>query len=168
MIDYSAVESQAPDGWFSQYDIAVLIPEVQKLRPGESYVELGTNRGRSFWVARKFSDPAVKIIGFDTMEDPQVEGTIFYREDSAEGAKRITGVVNLIFIDADHGYESVKLDIAAWYPKMALGAVMLFHDYDEATSPEVVRAVNEFLEKYKLKIETFGPDRRCSMGKVQL
>lgn len=47
----------------------------------------------------------------------------------------------LIFIDADHEYEAVKLDIQG---AMKLGAkVICGHDYDEKKCPGVVKAVNE-------------------------
>lgn len=165
-MDHAKLEDEAPKGWFSRYDMEIFIPEVQKLRPLDLYVELGVNRGRSLWCARKFSDPNVMVWGVDTGEDPQIEGTVFFRGDSADSEVEIVSSVNLIFIDADHGYDFVKRDIEAWYPKMAKGGVMLFHDYDQ-TSPGVIRAVDEFLLAHNwLRLEVFGD--RTSIAKVQL
>lgn len=48
---------------------------------------------------------------------------------------------DLVFIDADHSYEAVKADIAAWTPKVRKGGVLAGHDY--GVFEGVTRAVNE-------------------------
>lgn len=50
---------------------------------------------------------------------------------------------DLIHIDADHEYESVKSDILAWWPHLKDGGVMSFHDYLTAGFPGVTRALRE-------------------------
>jgi cephalosporin hydroxylase len=47
-----------------------------------------------------------------------------------------------IFLDADHSYESVRDDIAAWRPKVAPGGVIAGHDFRPA-HPGVEQAVRE-------------------------
>ncbi len=37
--------------------------------------------------------------------------------------------LDFVFIDGDHGYESVRDDIAAWLPKVKLGGLLAGHDY---------------------------------------
>lgn len=49
--------------------------------------------------------------------------------------------LDLVFIDADHSYEAVKADIAAWEPKVRPGGILCGHDY--GVFPGVTRAVNE-------------------------
>jgi predicted O-methyltransferase YrrM len=49
---------------------------------------------------------------------------------------------DFIFIDADHSYEAVKADIAAWSKRLAPGGLIAGHDYD-AHWPGVMRAVDE-------------------------
>lgn len=49
---------------------------------------------------------------------------------------------DLVFIDADHSYEAVKADIAAWEPKVREGGILCFHDY--GVFPGVTRALNEW------------------------
>ncbi|MCC5606699.1 FkbM family methyltransferase [Nostoc sp. CHAB 5834] len=47
-----------------------------------------------------------------------------------------------IFVDGDHSYEGVKKDIANYYPLLAPGGLMIFHDYlpplDEENSPSIL------------------------------
>jgi cephalosporin hydroxylase len=53
------------------------------------------------------------------------------------------GSVAFCFIDADHSFESVKADIAAWLPKMKPGGLLAGHDYIPDQFPGVVQAVME-------------------------
>lgn len=65
---------------------------------------------------------------------------------STDGAKRILdNSLDLVFIDADHSYEWVKKDIAAYKPKLKKGGWLTGHDID---FPGVNRAVNEVIVKY--------------------
>ena len=50
-----------------------------------------------------------------------------------------------VHLDARHDYESVKLDISAWLPKVASGGWLSGDDYDKVKWPEVVAAVSERL-----------------------
>lgn len=51
---------------------------------------------------------------------------------------------DMIFIDADHSYESVKYDIEIWSPHLAPGGLLCGHDYADF-DPGVIRAVNELV-----------------------
>lgn len=63
------------------------------------------------------------------------------------------GEIDLLFIDADHDYESVIADIKAWSPYVKQGGLMVFHDYHRGEYKNVfhgvVAAVNEWREIYK-------------------
>ena len=48
--------------------------------------------------------------------------------------------IDFVYIDADHEYESVRKDIAAWHPKIRRGGIISGHDY---SSSGVYKAVNE-------------------------
>ncbi len=64
------------------------------------------------------------------------------RMDSLKAAKECPITADIIFIDADHTYESVKADIAAWMPHLRPGGTLCGHDYDPIW-PGVVQAVDE-------------------------
>jgi predicted O-methyltransferase YrrM len=169
MNKYVQLEAEAPEGWFSQYDMRVLMAEVSKLKSGQIYAELGTYKGRSLWCARKASNSGVRIIGIDLLEDPAIPNTEFLNEDTARASvKFVDGSIDLLFIDGDHSYGGCRADILCWTDKMAEGSVMLFHDCDE-TSPGVVRAVNEFASRFGYQVELFKkPGNNTSIAKIQL
>ncbi|MCX5704219.1 MAG: class I SAM-dependent methyltransferase, partial [Candidatus Omnitrophica bacterium] len=47
---------------------------------------------------------------------------------SAEAVKIFNEPIELLFIDGEHEYEMVKLDFELWYPKVAYGGFIVFHD----------------------------------------
>lgn len=52
--------------------------------------------------------------------------------------------LDMVFIDADHSYDAVKVDITAWYPKVKVGGYLCGHDYIVHSSTDPVRlAVDE-------------------------
>ena len=59
--------------------------------------------------------------------------------------------LDLVFIDAGHDYENVKLDILSWYPKLKKNALIFGHDYPNPYDPnggfeELSKAVNEHVK----------------------
>ena len=63
---------------------------------------------------------------------------------------------DLIFLDADHSYEAVKADLAAWVPHVKAGGWIGGHDYghtDPRFSFGVKQAVDEWAAGNGLKIE---------------
>jgi len=50
--------------------------------------------------------------------------------------------LDFVFIDANHDYDSVQKDIAAWYPKVRPHGLISGHDYRSFTG--VTKAVDEF------------------------
>lgn len=55
--------------------------------------------------------------------------------------------VDFVFVDAGHDYESVRQDIALWWPKVRAGGVLCGHDYNGRSDRKgvfgVKRAVDE-------------------------
>lgn len=70
-----------------------------------------------------------------------------HKMSSIEAAKNFEDKsIDMIFIDADHSYESLKADIEAWLPKVK--RLICGHDYSEST-PGVERAVREKFDQVK-------------------
>ncbi len=161
------LDMRANPGAFSTFDMAVCVPEIEKLEAGEMYLEVGVDRGKSLSIARMVAAEDVQVCGVDLREDPKVPGTLFFQGDSSEVAKNHAWTVKVLFIDGDHTYEGCKADIDAWYPHMAKGGVMLFHDCD-ASSPGVVQAVEEFVERNHFTDVYYDPNQRCSMARIRL
>jgi 23S rRNA U2552 (ribose-2'-O)-methylase RlmE/FtsJ len=165
MVDYSELDLKANIGAFSTLDMMIHVPEVEKLKKGQVYLEVGVDKGKSLSVAKMVAKEGVEIWGVDLREDPKVPGTNFVQADSTQ--YKLGKKVDVIFIDGDHTYEGCGADIANWYPQMAKGGVMLFHDCD-ATSPGVVDSVADFVKEQKLKDVFYDPRQQCSMARIRL
>jgi predicted O-methyltransferase YrrM len=67
--------------------------------------------------------------------------------------------LDFVFIDAEHTYEALSADIAAWLPKLKPGGLLCGHDYSKPGErsalgwPGVVRAVDEFVERVGLRLD---------------
>jgi hypothetical protein len=67
------------------------------------------------------------------------------------------GSLGLAYVDSDHTYQGCKSDIKIWWPKLAPGGIMAFHDYGNLAYG-VNRAVIEYVEgeRYVNVIEEDG------------
>lgn len=80
------------------------------------------------------------------------------RKKSTEAAKDFDdSSVKFIFIDAAHDYQSVKEDIAAWYPKVIKGGIIAGHDY-YSPGTGVRQAVDEF---FGSRVISRGVNENC-------
>lgn len=61
-----------------------------------------------------------------------------------------------VFIDADHEEDSVRQDIAAWWPKVEPGGWLAGHDF----CPPFPGVMNAVLERFKI-VEVWRGDRWC-------
>ena len=143
-------ERLLPDGFFGEDDIREYRRLVSQLHDGDTLVELGVWIGRSLCsIADLITEKHLKVIAVDTftklrahgkppLTKPQIE--VFRENMRAVGvepqcmrlpshlaADYVHGDVAMVFIDADHHYESVKADIAAWHPKVT--RILAGHDY---------------------------------------
>ena len=71
---------------------------------------------------------------------------------------------DLMYIDAEHNYISVKNDLLLCKQKTKINGIIAGHDYDNNKYPGVVRAVNEFCEKYNSSISFLTQDGCPSFG----
>jgi predicted O-methyltransferase YrrM len=80
------------------------------------------------------------------------------RMTSAEALPQIPEEsLDLVFIDGDHSYEGVKIDLG-WWDKVKPGGIFCGHDYKSRGRKwsGVVRAVDEWAESQKLTIGLVG------------
>lgn len=147
---------EAIDGWTSFYDFYSDI--IRKLPEGSRLVEVGTYKGRSFSylvVEAINSGKKFDIVGIDAFPWEDVEPAFienmkplaghfrYFKSVSWEAAQHFEDEsIDFIFIDADHVYEAVKKDIAAFLPKMKKGSLISGHDFNWQ-HPGVLRAVGE-------------------------
>ena len=146
-------------GGFGPADMAVMKEEIEKLRPGDVYLEIGVDEGRSFRTAYEYAKPGVYLLGIDIHDHYDVpdvtigrakfmeqEGMVglgkrgFYIHGDADEFAFLFNTVDLLFIDGHHNYESVKKNTLTWEHKVLHGTI-LFHDIDH---PDVLRWLNEY------------------------
>lgn len=58
------------------------------------------------------------------------------------------GIIDFVYIDAEHTYSAVLLDICLWYPMLRNGGILCGHDYNKEIYPGVANAVEEFSNHY--------------------
>jgi hypothetical protein len=170
-MDIEEILKNANPGQFSEFDVKAILPYLKELKDKDIYLEVGVDRGRSLYVARKVTKEGVKVYGVDISDAliDQPGETTFIKNDSIEAAKNWESKISLLFIDGNHTYEGVKADIYAWLPHMKDDGIIFFHDYD-ITSPGVIKAVDEFVASYPVKeFKYFGNEvDRTSMAMIKL
>jgi predicted O-methyltransferase YrrM len=142
-------------------DIAGAMPD------GASVVEIGSFKGRSTVAICEGigAKPGVTVWAVDTFagDSDVVEitgGPVDQEAVEAEFARNTAGYdflrvivaesvaaaeqfdresLDWVFIDADHSYEAVVADIAAWAPKLKPGGLLSGHDYGRAGVTDAVR-----------------------------
>lgn len=95
----------------------------------------------------------------------EFSNVVLIEGDSAESASAILdGSLDVCFIDADHRYSRVRLDILAWLPKVRPGGILCGHDCESWEHDErfietdfrngkhhgVIKAVNELIPDHTL------------------
>lgn len=138
-------------GIFGQADMAVLKKEIEKLKSGDVYLEIGVDEGRSMAVAHHYAKEGVFIVGIDIHDVyphqysigrgvfAEQEGIMgfqkhgfFIHGDADVYAELWTKPISLMFIDGGHDFFEVKKNSDLWKPKMKKGGTILYHDIDYA------------------------------------
>ena len=70
--------------------------------------------------------------------------------EAAALLRRCGAQADMIFIDANHTYDSVKADIQAWMPLLVDGGIICGHDYDPPNWMGIKRAVDECVPKFRI------------------
>ena len=66
-------------------------------------------------------------------------------------------LIDLLFIDGDHSFDSVTLDCERWLPRVRAGGIVLFHDYDFTTT------VRPIADKFCSGWVKLGEDTKCGL-----
>ena len=113
----------------------------------DPYVEY-KNLGR-LWVSKEVKEWK-KLVHINL--DKYKHKIKWIKEKSADAVKFITdNSLDFVYIDGNHDYEFVVEDISLYYPKLKIGGLLSGHDYNYGS---VKKAVNEFINKQKLKLHT--------------
>jgi predicted O-methyltransferase YrrM len=137
-------------GWMSKeellwlYTHALLAPRI---------VEVGSYEGRSTFALTSGTPGAVYAVDVWPFPDVQQRfalnmGAFLSRKvhpvraASVDASSSLPGEFDMIFIDGDHNYDMVMLDICAWTPRLRKGGLLCGHDYD-GHWPGVMKAVDE-------------------------
>jgi hypothetical protein len=99
-----------------------------------------------------------------TLLRPYGERSQILRGNTSTMAQHVQpSTVDLVYIDADHSYEGVKADIAAWWSRLKSGGIMAFHDYE---MPEygVKQAVTEWAATVGVNIYLLPEDAKKDAG----
>ena len=115
-------------------------------------VELGTATG---WTTAAFAlaDRHRRVVSFDPVVQPNRERYLallrpairahieLVQTPGADGADRVDDLVELLFVDSTHARDDTLAEWAAWRPRLAPGAVVVFHDFGNPAFPGVEEAV---------------------------
>lgn len=93
----------------------------------------------------RYSSPEVFRKWREQIAAMNLEGLVTpIRCESGALGPRFSQPIGLLFIDGNHGYESVARDFFAWSPNIVPGGVVAFHDYRK---PQVGEGVTRFVEE---------------------
>jgi len=119
--------------------------ELIKNKNIDNYIMIDNNPNTEFY---SFLSKLPNNIGIDRkyifMKMKSIEASKFFPDNS----------LDLVFIDADHSYESVLNDIKNWFPKVKKGGIISGHDYEHPSFYGVKKAVDEFFGNKKFNLET--------------
>lgn len=170
-------------GWFNFGDIYK--QALNQSQDGDIFVEVGSWLGKSAaWLAVEIANSNKKIDFYcvdiwsacseytrftELMEKDNLYNAFLkntepvkhiikpIRKDSVEASALFKdNSLSLVFIDASHIYENVLADLHAYYPKVKKeNGIFAGHDY-AANAKGVIRAVDEFKEKFNLNLTVIG------------
>ena len=164
------------DGWFNHQNAYDFL--LSKVPVGGTFVELGA------WLGKSSSYLCDKATGQQIIIIDSFKGTAEYIDSyynlaktadiyelfvenmgnrkykaikatsKAASRKFKDESLDVVFIDLNHSYESVKEDISLWLPKVKKGGYLAGDDYHE-NWPGVIQAVNEMLNGFTVIDDAF-------------
>ena len=104
-----------------------LILKILQLTGCETYLELGVCKGNTFIMANNI---VKRAIGVDIYDDRIYKIGEFYQCETDEFFKFFHDKVDIVFIDADHKFESVRKDFENSLKILNKHGIIIFHDTD--------------------------------------
>jgi hypothetical protein len=179
--------------WARREDLPAVLKQLGLADASERGAEVGVQRGHfaaqilNAWPGNLFLvDPWRHLEGYDDAANvSDAEQELIYREavhnahtygpgrflplrtTSLEAAAALKtnnqGELAFVYLDADHSYEAVKVDLEAWYPLVKSGGVIAGHDWvPDGKHPEgnfgVRKAVREFFAMETIDIHITAKD----------
>jgi predicted O-methyltransferase YrrM len=153
-----------PQGWFSDEDINAYRHLVECVPSGGTIVELGVWKGRSLCsIADIIKRKKLNVYAVDTFQGADSEPDTYkeakevnlqnvflknirmfgvnpsiYAMTTEQASKEIDTTFDLVFIDADHSYDAIRMDLDNWITKCC--GTIAGHDYDR---DGIYKAINE-------------------------
>lgn len=78
------------------------------------------------------------------------------RLDSQQAIGQIDGLLDFVYIDAEHSYQGVWQDLCTWYSKIRVGGLISGHDYEHIAFPGVKQAIDEFFRRLDWQVHLEG------------
>lgn len=78
------------------------------------------------------------------------------RSDSQQAISQIEGLLDFVYIDAEHSYQGVWQDLCTWYNKIRVGGLISGHDYEHIAFPGVKQAIDEFFRRLDWQVNLEG------------
>lgn len=72
--------------------------------------------------------------------------------------------IDLLYIDADHSYESALADLTEWWPHLEVGGIVAGDDYDNPDYPGVKQAFDEFERTHGQQFERHATENTDPPG----
>ena len=153
-------------GWMTENELLKLAELVSGISNIENIIEIGSDRGlSSSLIAHSAHNGLLYCIDIwseETIYEDFVRNTFIHHKkifpikaNSIKASMLFPDeYADLIFIDADHSYDAVKADLAAWWPKLKNGGVFCGHDYCNEFNG-VIDAVNEFSIEKNIDIKQY-------------
>lgn len=147
------MQSTTIEGWLTDAEGELLYSLAKRCCGAGVIVEIGSWKGKSTVCLARGSNAGSKTPVFAV--DPNIP-TEFQQnivqagvehlvvpiiKTSEEASSNFIQPVELLFIDGDHQYESVKRDFDLWFPRLIESGTIVFHD--SVLLPGVVRVVRD-------------------------
>ncbi|MEZ2238927.1 FkbM family methyltransferase [Microcoleus sp.] len=78
------------------------------------------------------------------------------RSNSQQAVRQIDGLLDFVYIDAEHSYQGVWQDLCTWYSKIRVGGLISGHDYEHIAFPGVKQAIDEFFRRLNWQVHLEG------------